>query len=250
MKNIFIAASLLVAVSNALAEIPHTFTANTPAKASEVNANFEYLDNKLSVSEQSQEYKCYDNHVDYPYTYSRKEAPLGTALMVGESEYRLVKIAVTDPRTNQIFHVTYPVYSAKRPDETRYVSFPELILYPMNGDYDCNNNLLSNQPSAFNKNIGFTINTSNRYSNFGEINSSGYKNNSSNSSISIYAQIIVGSQYLTFSFAGNGYAESTVVNSDDYDFTNDKITLSTDFSTPILEISTLLDHIIIEKITQ
>lgn len=48
MKLVLATAVSSAFTSSALAEVPNTFTANTPAKASEVNANFTALDQDIS----------------------------------------------------------------------------------------------------------------------------------------------------------------------------------------------------------
>jgi hypothetical protein len=266
MKWILIGVSLLAASFSVLAEIPNTFTANTSAKAADVNANFDYLDNKLIVAEQKLTEaitvaeqklteaiadKCFDNHIDYPYFYSKKEAALGTVLKVGEVEYRLVKISVTDPKTKDVFHITYPVTSKKRSNGTSFVSFRPFLY----ADYDepiCNNTTISNQPSRVIKNIGFVIESDNQYSNYGEIHATDSSfDNQSSSSMKASIRIAVGTLSFLMGFEVSGNSGKSIVTPDDYDFTDDKVTLSDfDFSESIQEISILLDHIIIEKITR
>lgn len=248
MKCIYMVASLLLTVSNVFAEIPHTFTANTPAKASEVNANFEYLDNKLSTSEQTQGDNCIDNHIDLPYSYSRQEAPLGTVLTVGETEYRLVKVLVTDTLTNEEYHVTYPVTrTLTREDNTPFVYFSLPIFPVYDTEYLCDSATISGAKTYNNKNIGFIIDKTQLYSNVGE--DSAYKNYSSER-LKFSTFLGIGNQVLQLSFQGGYNSESTLVDPNDYDFTDDNVPVLSDFSTTKLEISNLLDHIIIEKITQ
>ena len=87
---------------NSLAGVPNTFTANTPAKAEEVNENFDYLYDEIeklknSDSNSENQYDCPTQASDYPYNYNYKSAPLGTSIYVGDAEYKLTKFAVNDP---------------------------------------------------------------------------------------------------------------------------------------------------------
>lgn len=255
MINKVILFSCAILALNVSAEIPHTFKANTPAKASEVNENFKYLDEKIedkkSIQAEPYKFECSDNHVDYPYVYSRKEAPLGTLFTISGIEYRLVKVKFTDPKTNDVYHMTYPVRSTGTINDVPYVSFSKVNLSSLREGAICENNKsIFNQPLAYDMNIGFTITSGTNYSNIYDARASNYQSNNLKKSLYFATPVVIGSQFFHFTIWAGSNTTTTLVDSNDYDFTDNDIDSTVDFSSNIRELSNLLDHIFIEKISQ
>lgn len=247
--------SMFLYSATSMADLPHTFSANTPARASEVNENFEYLAGQISDLKSGDTnqsgFQCSDNAIDIPYTYSKKTAPLGTSFYLGDTEYRLTKYKVVDPVNGDIYHITYPFQVTEKDDGSRYVMFSPVTFIPLgSSDYVCNNTTLSGYPSAYNKNVGFNVIRSKHYSNFGEDSPYEFRNHYEKANLSFSANVVLGNRIMSLGFISNTLRQAKkVVSIGDYDFTDDDVSVNSDFSEEITELSNLLDHIIIEKVS-
>lgn len=100
-----------------LADVPYTFTPNTPAKASEVNANFKALSDKLTTLEQdmSNNDGSGDNSSEncwgspFEYTYSYRSSEIGDVITIGGKEYKIVAMPFVEFGTGDRYYIKYPV---------------------------------------------------------------------------------------------------------------------------------------------
>lgn len=253
MKSIAQSLILLTLSSAAAADLPHTFTANTKAKASEVNENFEYLLDQIedlkNASNNGNTITCSETESPYPYTYNRVVAPLGTTLTLGSTEYKLTKYATVDPETGNTYHITLPVPAINQstPAPLTYVIFS-----PIFNTFDPN--FACNGPGAFGTQFVFSksnyLKTSSLfiYANDGNDDSNTYSDTAVIKSLSYYAQIAVGTRYILISYFLTGKSKEKLVSSGDYDFTDDLIEFNPDFSQEAAELTNLLNHIYVEKV--
>jgi hypothetical protein len=98
------------------ATVPYTFTSNTPAKASEVNANFQSLSDKITtlednvsniVSGGSDSSNCYAS--PYTYNYSYIPSNIGDTITLSSVEYIMVAMPFIEFSTGDHYYVKYPV---------------------------------------------------------------------------------------------------------------------------------------------
>lgn len=94
------------------AAVPYVFSAGQPAKASEVNANFKNLDDRVKVLESSPSSggSAGSGGTVYPHqiTYSYVSALPGFQFVVGGITYRVIRVPIKGPDGIK-YAVTYPV---------------------------------------------------------------------------------------------------------------------------------------------
>lgn len=103
-------ALVLVAISSAAyAALPYTFQAGQPARASEVNANFKNLDDRVAAIESAGASGNGGGAQTPPHqlTYTPVAAVPGDEFVVGGTTFRVIKVPVKTP-DGSIFAVTYP----------------------------------------------------------------------------------------------------------------------------------------------
>tara|TARA_B110000211_G_C14024331_1_gene529088 strand:+ start:72 stop:845 length:774 start_codon:yes stop_codon:yes gene_type:complete len=240
---------------NSLAEIPNTFTANTPAKAEEVNENFNYLYDEIEKlknpeSSSAGQYDCPTPATDYPYNYNYKSAPLGTSIYVGDTEYKLTKFAVNDPINSDTYHITMPIIVSNQtsPTTTKYVSFSPSVS-TVNNDFICKDSLMFGGLFLYNIKNGFNIVSSLRYTNDGDDDTSSYYDNRISKYLQYHATVAFGNSSTTIAISHPSKIEQEkLVNSGDYDFTDDQMEFTPEFTQQIEELTNFLDHIRIEKV--
>lgn len=97
------------------ATVPYTFTAKTPAKASEVNSNFQSLSDKITtlednvsniVSGGSDGSNCYAGA--YTYNYSYVPSNIGDTITLSGEEYIMVAMPFIEFSTGDHYYVKYP----------------------------------------------------------------------------------------------------------------------------------------------
>lgn len=257
---------LLLFSSTVNADIPYTFTSGTKAKASEVNANFEYLNSKIASirtelegdeSNQSlaetEPFTCVEQRNDYPYTYSFIDAALGTSIYVAGDEYRISKFPVIDHQ-GSVFHVTMPlrVSSQSTPTSTTYVKSSPFTYEISADEYICDGDLVFGDAKFYsNKPTGFVLAKQYYYSNDGDDDSHYSYDTALVETISYIGNIAIGSSYMTISISSTPFSYESLVTNDDYDFTdNIPDRGAPDYSAEIAELSAYLNHIKIERITQ
>lgn len=92
------------------AEVPHKFSAGEPARASEVNENFQYLEDRINDSNCPSKTTWEDMGVPRP-TYSYLASTPGDSLTVDGHTYYIVKLPFIHPLTGEIYAITLPVDS-------------------------------------------------------------------------------------------------------------------------------------------
>ena len=120
---------ILALTAGLCADVPYTFTPYTPAKASEVNANFQALSDKITTLE--------DNAIDggtvcekspFKYTYSYISSNIGDTITVNNREYVIVAMPFIEYGTGDHYYVKYPVvkvnssFSSKTLDTSTSIS--------------------------------------------------------------------------------------------------------------------------------
>ena len=240
---------------NTLAGVPNTFTANTPAKAEEVNENFDYLYDEIeklknSDSNSENQYDCPTQASDYPYNYNYKSAPLGTSIYVGDAEYKLTKFAVNDPINGDTYHVTMPILVSNQttPTTTKYVTFSPSAS-TVNNDFICKDSSIFGGLFLYNIKNGFNIVSNLRYTNDGDDDNGYYYDTTHSKSLQYYATVAFGNSSTTIAITHPSKIErEKLVSSGDYDFTDDQIEFTPDFAQQVEELTDFLDHIRIEKV--
>lgn len=264
-KTIFLIAALILINSSANASLPYTFTSGTKAKASEVNANFEYLNGEIASIKNGnngddvsnppaspEPYTCPLQPSDFPYTYTHIDSPLGSSLYVSGVEYRVSKFAVTDPQ-GVLYHITMPfrVSSQTTPTNSTYVNFKPYLNRQV-GHYECGGPpVFGDAEFVWNKPTGFLLNKQINYSNDGDDDSYSSSDTALTENISYSGTILIGSLFMSISISTAHSIYETLVSNDDYDFTdNIPVSGNPDYSTQLTELTRFLNHIKVERITQ
>ena len=112
--RVLVCAGLLLSI-NSYADLPYTFSAGAPAKASQVNANFSALDGRISAVEGGGGNSCGLNYgfgrVEpfHGYSYSYVDLPVGSAVTVGGKQYEITRIPFLEFKTGDHYAVKMPV---------------------------------------------------------------------------------------------------------------------------------------------
>ena len=97
-----------VGYSASVVSLPHTFTAGTPIKASEVNANFAALSQEISNLKSTANFSkstIFSESVLTPIT-----AAVGSTVTVGGKSFEIKqKVAIEDPITGKKYTLNYPI---------------------------------------------------------------------------------------------------------------------------------------------
>ncbi|CAA0117848.1 Uncharacterised protein [BD1-7 clade bacterium] len=96
MKYLLRALLPIALSSSAFAEVPHKFEAATPARAAEVNANFEYIEKRTVGS----------SAINVTYNYIEKSP--GDTVSIGGASYSIYRIPYHDPVSGKNFSVLFP----------------------------------------------------------------------------------------------------------------------------------------------
>ncbi|NRB37722.1 MAG: hypothetical protein HRU20_04540 [Pseudomonadales bacterium] len=100
-----------------LAEIPHTFSAGTPAKASEVNANFMSLNKAIGdLSEEIQDSVLHCDGAGFKkpgqidaINYQATNSKPGDYVVIAGESYRIIKMAFLEHATGDAYAIQFPV---------------------------------------------------------------------------------------------------------------------------------------------
>ena len=104
-----------------LADVPHIFVPNTPAKASDVNANFKALSDKIVTIEQDMSNgggsdngpgdtvneNCRGSPFDYTYSYHISQ--IGDEITIAGKKYKIVAMPFVEFGTGDHYYIKYPV---------------------------------------------------------------------------------------------------------------------------------------------
>ena len=114
--SLFMVGFMLFGAIGVHAELPHTFSAGTPAKASEVNANFQNLDTRIKSLEANSDGSgsgngggSGDGDVIYAhkFTYTYIASTPGQEITIGDQTYRIIRIPVKTP-DGKMYALTFP----------------------------------------------------------------------------------------------------------------------------------------------
>jgi len=120
MKKLILTTLSVVCLSSISAmatDIPYVFTPHTPAKASEVNANFQALLDKIDTLEQNagngsgssgniDEGCSFDS---FEYTYHHISSNIGDTVTINGKEYIISAIPFVEYGTGERYYIKYPV---------------------------------------------------------------------------------------------------------------------------------------------
>lgn len=114
MKKLSILFALSTFTLQAMAAVPNTFVAGTPAKAAEVNQNFTYLDTKINDIEDA---ACANDTSTSPgtYTYTANNTAAGTVLNLNaggvSTSFTILSFPIYDQSTGKRYAVKIPYNS-------------------------------------------------------------------------------------------------------------------------------------------
>ncbi len=116
-KLIYIGLGLTSLLTYAMANVPHTFSANTVAKASEVNDNFSSLDNRITSLENKSGSKKNDatnSSIDncdksvFSYHYKHTPSNIGDEVTIGDDKYKIVAVPFEEFGSKEHYYIKYP----------------------------------------------------------------------------------------------------------------------------------------------
>ncbi len=116
MKKIAIQALLILGITvNIYADVPYIFQPNTPAKANEVNDNFQALSDQIATLESnvssitggSNENNC--DASPFTYSYSYVSSNIGDVITVAGIEYIIVAAPFLEYASGDHYYIKYPV---------------------------------------------------------------------------------------------------------------------------------------------
>ncbi len=246
-KMIIIGATILSAV--AFAELPYTFTAGTPAKASEVNQNFNALDSNIGSVESRvktlEKFTCaYASQQSHKVTYQAKSSTLGQIIILNDKKYRIVEVPFREFSSGDLYKIRLPVKEVTSKYAPSYVS-GRLSTGHSNGHNDCSSLTISGFPAQLFFNESRNISFSNESGQSGaEIEFE------STLGASISGSIRIGETNVSFYFTDTkSETTSTSTTTDDYDFTdNFEIDNMVHDNKIISPLDDLLDYIQITKV--
>lgn len=133
-KLIFIGLGLTSLLTYAMASVPHTFSANTVAKASEVNDNFSSLDNRITALENnsisqnkndsSSSATTYENCDKSVFTYEYKyiASNIGDEITIGTDKYKIIAVPFEEFTSKEHYYIKLPAYVGEE-GEVRFDNF-------------------------------------------------------------------------------------------------------------------------------
>lgn len=240
----------LLIMTTAQAEVPHRFSAGEPARASKVNENFQYLEDRINDSNCPSKTFWEEIGVTRP-AYDYIASSPGDSLTINGRTYYIVKLPFMHPITGEIYAITLPVDSESMPSSDTREIRQSLRVTPFSQDIEnyCDSYSLS----------GFkAIISGYQYIDYTFYNSAGVYQNISDNLTTPYVQVAVSGVSVAFSLSGlsiwyssnNTSLGPTLIN--DLDFTD---LLTTEDYTPqnyaeyAAAIDRLIDYIHVEKIS-
>lgn len=239
---------LLVTTVGLWATVPYTFTPNTPAKASEVNSNFQSLSDKIttlegnvsniSTSIQGNSADCNKNV--FPYTYQYTPSDIGDIVTVRGVEYIIVALPFIEHATGDHYYIKKPV---KKPTSNVSLFVSISTSYVQQGT-ECYTESFLGFPASANTSIRYSIGYSGRLSD----PASSYDAFSITHNVGYNRTIKINQTILAISMGLNEILQTPIITSD-ADFTDD-----INWSAPVIDnsivddLKTLFNYIEIVKI--
>lgn len=257
MKHIISLASALIS-SSVFADIPYTFTTGTPAKASEVNANFEALNqdtalvlNKVNANTESisnlssritsletapDDSGCTDSTNPHgAISYAAKSSSVGEQIAIGGNNYRMIKVPFVEFSSGDQYSLEYPVMES---DSSPGSFFSNFSTQHTNEDITCNNATISGFPTFIPdvyESRGYLLNNS---------------NSNSSTTLSLYSSIIIkiDDTSLNILISASQVQSTAQVSNGDYDFTDNlDVDAMVDIPTLVTALDDLIDYVSITK---
>lgn len=237
MKKLFLLISLIL-YSNAIAGVPYTFSPGTTIYSSQVNQNFNDLDERISAIEDGTQSSGANNCGSYSYvdevTYEYKPANVGDELIFSGDSYQMVLIPFREFGTGDLYYIKLPV----KDNSGQCVSI--LQTFHIDSGWNCNKLTISGFPSSNN-----TV--------FEQRMISSYVGASIESkstvTLSFSTSIKINETLLNISLSINKTEDGTVVSAEDYDLTDNFNTNNmVDDPSLVQELDNMIDYIQITKI--
>jgi hypothetical protein len=119
--KLFFCVAGIAFLGNAGAAVPFSFSAGQPARASEVNANFKNLDDRLNAVESSgSTQNTLTIEKTHPITYSYVASTPGYEFTLGGKKYRIIRVPIKG-FAGELYAVTYPAEVKTDPNSGPYI---------------------------------------------------------------------------------------------------------------------------------
>ena len=257
MKRFMSLVSILIS-SSVFADVPYTFTAGMPAKASEVNSNFETLNQNVNsalgkANSNTQSISDINSRVTSlegaptnteceastnPHgaiSYSAKASTIGEQITAGGNNYRIIKVPFVEFSSGDQYTLQYPVMES---DSSPGMFFSNFSTQHTNSDLDCINATISGLPTFIvdvYESQGFLLNNT---------------GSTSSSTLSLYASLTikVNETSLNVTISASQVQSSAQVNNGDYDFTDNlDADAMVDMPSLVSALDSLIDYITVTK---
>lgn len=231
--------------------VPYTFTPNTPAKASEVNANFKALSDKIVTLENNVtdivsgggDNICFES--PHSYTYNYTPSSIGDTITVRGIEYIIVAMPFIEYGTEDHYFIQYPAEKQGSDPSKNMSVYTYIYTNHAKADNECHPFTFSGFPASDYTKIRYGNNYRARMEDPADSGSTYGASKSASGSVSIK----INQTHLSISTSIYEYIQQTPIASGDVDMRDDldwsKMGIDT---TLINDVKTLMNHIKIEKL--
>ncbi|TDO99824.1 hypothetical protein [Marinomonas balearica] len=247
MKNIIFILSTIISPL-AFSDVPNIFISGSPAKAAEVNQNFNALDSKITsansrisaledASEQADECESEDywSANIQKISYEPKSSTIGLQLNYYSTNYRVVEVPFKEFGTGDLYKVRFPAEERSSDSIYAYLSTRHVSDFS-----ECSSFNISSFPVSDNS---LFVNRT-----FSIVNN-GTTKSQSNLSASYSLGVKIGETYLSLSFNVSKTETDPVVSPGDYDFTDDFNTNNMTTDQALIDaLDNLVDYVQITKV--
>ena len=254
MKNLLCILLGLIVSPLALSAVPHTFTAGTPARASDVNENFEALDAntsklKADLCQISPGYNgigILNRWINKPLqiSYTAKGSYVGQPVTINGVKYRIVDVPIKEFKTGKLYRLRLPLRSVSGESGGTCSNEKPCVgmryeAHHISQSLECSNITVSGFPARLISGQFREV----RFRNNGGGKSSSYQR------VSAFISIRIGDTGITI-WLGVGKTETEhLVNVGDYNFVDDFDTQAmTNDESSVRTIDDLIDYVQIEEV--